>query len=138
MCVAPPDVLEIRVYAGKGRKMFPKMGKTFPEAESQKHLQTEYASSVAVALREELGDTHRAIKTVMGWTGASERTVKNWFAGTSGPSGEHLVAVVRHSDAVFTVFMLLAGREQVAAAKKLIDARDTLIAMLEIVIDLTD
>lgn len=114
------------------------MGRTFPESGSQKHLETEYASSVALALRGELGETHRAIKTVMGWTGASERTVKNWFAATSGPSGEHLVAVVRHSDAVFAVFMLLAGREQVVAAEKLINARDTLIAMLEIIIDLTD
>jgi len=118
--------------------MFPKTGRTFLEVETQKDLQIEYASSVASALREELGDTHRAIKTVMSWTGASERTVKNWFAGTSGPSGEHLVAVVRHSDAVFTVFMILSGREQVVAAKKLVDARDALIAMLEIIIDLTD
>lgn len=118
--------------------MFPKMGRTIPEAGTQQHPEGGYATSIAVALREELGDTHRAIKTVMGWTGASERTVKNWFAGASGPSGEHLIAVIRHSDAVFAVFMVLAGREQVVVAKKLIDARDMLIAMLEIIVDLTD
>ena len=67
----------------------------------------------------------------------SERTVKNWFAGTSGPSGEHFVAIVRHSDAVCEAVMLLAGRNEVAAAKRLVDARDTLVAMLEIIVDMT-
>ena len=33
--------------------------------------------------------------------------------------------------------MMLAGRNEVAAAKKLIDAHDTLVAMLEIIVDLT-
>jgi hypothetical protein len=73
----------------------------------------------------------------MRWTGASERTVKNWFAGTSGPSGQHLVAVMRHSDAALESVMILAGRKEVAAAKRLVDARETLIAMLEIIVDLT-
>ena len=117
--------------------MFPKTGKLFPAGDGGKNLEVHYASSIAAALRDELGDTHRAIKTVMQWTGASERTVKNWFAGSSGPSGENLIAVVRHSDGVFAAFMLLAGRDQAIAAKKLIDARDTLVAMLEILVDLT-
>ena len=73
----------------------------------------------------------------MRWTGASERTVKNWFAGTSGPSGEHLVAIVRHSDAASRLSCSWRGRNQVVAAKKLVDARDTLAAMLEIIVDLT-
>jgi hypothetical protein len=73
----------------------------------------------------------------MRWTGASERTVKNWFAGTSGPNGQHLIAIIRHSDAVFESVMFLAGRNEAAAAKKLADARDTLVAMLEIIVDLT-
>ena len=117
--------------------MFPKMGKTFPDEDSRENGELRYAPAVAAALSGELGDTHRAIKTVMQWTGASERTVKNWFAGTSGPSGEHLIAIVRHSDAVFASVMLLAGRNQAAAAKKLVDARDTLAAMLEVIVDLT-
>ena len=117
--------------------MFPKMGNSFPDVDRTGIAELPYASSIAAALRGELGDTHRAIKTVMSWTGANERTVKNWFAGTSGPSGEHLLAVVRNSDAVFAVVMLLAGREQAIAVKKLIDARDTLVTMLEIIVDLT-
>jgi hypothetical protein len=53
---------------------------------------------VSAALRVDLGKTRNAAKIVMRWTGASESTVKNWFAGTKGPSGEHLVTLVRHSD----------------------------------------
>jgi hypothetical protein len=96
--------------------MFPKKGKTFPDVDSQTHPEQRYAAVIAAALMSELGDTHRAIKTVMRWTGTSERTVKNWFAGTSGPSGEHLIAIVRQSDAVFDSVMLLAGRNEIAAA----------------------
>ena len=84
---------------------------------------------VADALRQELGDTHQAIKTVMRWTGASERTIKNWLAGRSGPRGEHLVALVRHSDAVFEVFLRAAGSEPVVTAAKLIDSREALVEM---------
>jgi hypothetical protein len=45
-----------------------------------------YAAAVAHALTRQLGGTHQAVKTVMRWTGASERIVKNWFAGSCGPS----------------------------------------------------
>lgn len=118
--------------------MLPKTGKTFPDVDSRVPPGQSYPAAIASALTGELGDTHRAVKTVMRWTGASERTVKNWFAGTSGPSGEHLIAVVRHSDAAFEAVMLLAGRGEVAAAKRLTDARDTLVAMLEIIIGMTN
>ena len=117
--------------------MFPKKGKTFPDVDNASLPEKRYAVAIAAALSGELSDSHRAIKTVMRWAGASERTVKNWFAGTSGPSGEHLIAVVHHSDAVLTSVMLMAGRNDIAAAKKLVDARDTLVAMLEIIVDLT-
>lgn len=53
---------------------------------------------------------HRAIKTAMRWTGASERTVKYWFAGERGPSGEHLILLTRHSDAIVLVLLALAER----------------------------
>lgn len=38
--------------------------------------QTAYRKAITDALRRELGPTHQAIKTVMRWTGASERTAK--------------------------------------------------------------
>jgi len=59
----------------------PKMGTTVhPDAD-----QTAYRTAIADALRRELGPTHQAIKTVMRWTGASERTAKYWLSGERGP-----------------------------------------------------
>jgi hypothetical protein len=46
----------------------------------------------------------------MRWTGASERTVKYWFSGERGPSGDHLIALARHSDAALCGVLALAGR----------------------------
>ena len=74
--------------------MLPKKGIVFPNGENL----GAYPVAVAYALRNQLGTTHQAAKTVMRWTGAGERTVKNWFAGISGPSGQHLVALIRHSE----------------------------------------
>jgi hypothetical protein len=48
----------------------------------------------------------------MRWTGANERTVKNWIAGTHGPSGEHLIVLAHHSNAVMMVFHQLAKRHE--------------------------
>ena len=117
--------------------MLPKKGKVLPTRAGRPGSELSYAAIVAAALREELGDSHRAIKSTMCWTGASERTIKNWFAGTSGPSGEHLVALLRHSNVVLEAVLHLAGREQAVAAKKLLDARDTLVEMLDLITDLT-
>lgn len=117
--------------------MLPKTGKTFPDVDSRVPAAQSYAAAIATALTGELGDTHRAVKTVMRWTGASERTVKNWFAGTCGPNGDHLVAIIRHSDSAFETVMLRAGRHEVAAAKRLVGARDTLATMLEIIVGMT-
>ncbi|WP_342244732.1 hypothetical protein [Pseudomonas sp. OTU5201] len=92
--------------------MLTKTGKTFLEAE-------QYALHIAKALRTELGTTHQATKTLMRWTNAKERTVKNWLAGTSGPRGEHLVALVKHSDLALSAFLLLAERPHAVTASEL-------------------
>ena len=111
----------------------PKKGKVFPKEGKVLHSGSEgerYAVVIAAALRQEVGGTHRAIKTVVRWTGASERTVKYWLAGTSGPKGEHLVALAHHSDAVHEAFLRLAGREQAMAVGKVVDARDMLLQVI--------
>lgn len=69
-----------------------------------------YGTWIADALKRELGTTHRAVKSAMRWTGASERTVKYWFAGSRGPSGAHLIALARHSDAIMEVILRQSGR----------------------------
>lgn len=84
----------------------PKMGTTVhPDAD-----QAAYRRAIADALRRELGLTHQAIKTVMRWTGASERTAKYWLSGERGPSGEHLIQLAQHSDAVLITILTMAGR----------------------------
>ena len=89
-----------------------------------------YASEIGNALRRELGETHRAVKTVMRWTGAGERTVKNWLAGQIGPNGIHLIALIRHSDAVLETILLSADRPQVIASITLVQARSILAEAL--------
>lgn len=96
-----------------------KMGTVVPKMGTIVHLTketTDYRTAISMALHEELGGTHRAIKMAMRWTGASERTVKYWFSGERGPSGDHLIALARHSDAVLYVFLSLADRHIVEEA----------------------
>jgi hypothetical protein len=102
--------------------MLPKKGIVFPNGDNL----GPYPRGVAYALKCELGSTHQAIKIVRRWTGAGERTVKNWLAGTSGPSGKHLVDLIRHSDDVLAVLLILAERQQLVAAQRLVDVRNKL------------
>jgi hypothetical protein len=111
--------------------MFPKRGKRFPGSGGPGERQLSYAESIAIALRDELGDSHQAIKTVMRWTGATDRTAKNWVTGTRGPTGQYLISLARHSDAVFEVFIRAAGRDSVLVAVRLTDARERIAAALE-------
>ena len=90
-----------------------KMGTSVPKMGTTVHLdadQTAYRKAIADALRRELVPTHQAIKTVMRWTGASERTAKYWLSGERGPSGEHLIRLAQHSDAVLITILTMAER----------------------------
>lgn len=87
--------------------MFPKTGNKLHSALGELDL----ASAIAEALNAELGASHRAVKTAMNWTGASERTVKHWLAATYAPQAIHLVALARHSDNVLRVFLTAADRK---------------------------
>lgn len=95
-----------------------KTGNIFPNKASPVSAAL-YASAISQALRHELGETQNAVKIVARWTGASERTVKNWFAARCGPSGEHLISLAQHSSDVFEVLLLLAGHEQRVSTTKL-------------------
>src|SRR5258708_40011974 len=96
--------------------MFPKKGNVFPKQDNRGKAPIEYAEVVSAALRIELGDTHRAIKTLMRWTRASERTAKNWLSCERGPSGHYLIQLIRESDAVLHGILFAAGRHEVLAA----------------------
>ena len=93
---------------------------------------SEYAAVIAAALRSELGNSRHAIKSASRWTGASERTVKYWFTGARGPSGDHLIALARHSDAVLTAFLDRAQRPNLARSH-LLEARDRLLGLLAVI-----
>jgi hypothetical protein len=117
---------------------FPKKGKFFPKKNGydnngQHEPDKVFAVEIAAALRRSLGDSSAGAKVVASWTGANEKTVKNWFAGKYGPSGEHLVALVRHSDDVLGTFLAMAGREQLMVAVKLIAAEQAIAELLEAV-----
>jgi hypothetical protein len=117
----------------KKGNVLPKRGSVLHRAERKGGPGSEYAGAIAEALRHDVGTTHQAVKSVMRWTGASERTVKYWFAGTSGPSGENLIALARHSDKVLAVFLQLAGRQHYEGAFRLIQARDALSGILAVI-----
>lgn len=111
--------------------MFPKKGNNFPTRLRRGGREVTYAAGIAAALRSELGNSHQAAKAVMRWTGVNERTAKNWLAGTSGPRGEHLIDLIRHSDTVLEAILRLADREQIIAANRITGARNILMETLQ-------
>ncbi len=114
--------------------MFPKKGKVFPGSNGRGRLSLDYVGAVSAALRESVGDTHQAIKIVMRWTSADERTIKNWFAGTNGPSGANLIDLFRHSDEMLEACLFLAGRERIVASRRSLEVQTKLrelLALLE-------
>ena len=119
----------------KGRKFRPISGKAFPKSSDRVAASDgyEFATAIAETLRGANRGACMSVKTVMAYTGVGERTVKNWFAGKNGPNGKNLVELVRHSDEVLEALLLMAGREDILAGKLLVDARDKLVEMLEII-----
>lgn len=110
--------------------MFPKTGRKFP---GPLRTNDSYAGAIADALRTELGQTHRATKTLMRWTGASERTAKNWLSGCCGPSGHHLVHLVRQSDTVLAALLALAGRNHHMVGAELLTMRESLARIVQLI-----
>ena len=103
--------------------MFPKTGKKFPGGGT---ASATYAKLIAGILKSELGNSHQAYKTLMRWTGANERTAKNWLSGTNGPSGEHLLQLMRNSDRVFDFVMKLSHRPALLSNQRLAEVRNSL------------
>jgi hypothetical protein len=91
-----------------------------------------YAAAIATALRIEVGSSHQAVKTLIRWTAANERTAKNWLAGTHGPSGQHLMALIHHSDSVFEAVMLLTSRHDALATDDLHELRRRLLTTMRL------
>ena len=117
---------------------FPKKGKFFPRengynGRAEQPANGGFVEEIAAALKRSLGDSRAGVKTVAAWTGANEKTVKNWFSGTYGPSGAHLIALARHSDEVLSTFLAMAGREDLMVAIKLSTAENAISDLLDAV-----
>lgn len=113
----------------KGRKLHRK-GRTLHASGGDGGDGDAYAATLAAALRSELGGLRAAAKTLMRWTGAGERTVKAWLAGISGPSGDHLISLLRHSDEVFAAVLRMSGRAAPSGRDDLVLARRHLLDAL--------
>ena len=92
-----------------------------------------FVEEIAAALRRAHGDSRAGAKTVAAWTGANETTAKNWFSGTYGSSGAHLVALARHSEEVLGTFLAMAGRDELMVAIKLVAAEQAIAELLDAV-----
>jgi chloramphenicol 3-O-phosphotransferase len=112
---------------------FPKKGKVFPPSTGMPSGAISYATAIGQALRQELGGTNQAIKVLVRWTGANERTVKNWLTGRNGPSGEHLVALIRHSSIALNTVLYLADRKQAIVGEELAQTREMLVDMIKLI-----
>src|ERR1700730_8857071 len=116
--------------------MFPKAGRKFPSDAGL--VRSTYASLIAEILRTELGNSHQAHKTLMRWTGANERTAKNWLSGSNGPSGEHLLALMRNSEGVFECVLRLSHRNVVLSSQKIAEVHDSLRSTADLLAELIE
>jgi hypothetical protein len=117
---------------------FPKKGKSFPKRRGGRNSNLDlddhaFAMKIAAALQAELKDQNSRAKLVAGWTGANERTVKNWMLGRYGPCGRHLVVLARHSDQVLNAILSMADRRDLLLTQNVEDLRRRVAEMAAIV-----
>ena len=93
----------------KGEKL-PKKGEKLPSSKTRQEQAQEFTQAIADALKEEMA-RGASIKTIMAWTGAGERTVKGWLAGSYAPRAFQLESLFRSSEAVYERMMNRSGRK---------------------------
>ena len=101
----------------KGEEL-PKKGEELPSVRTRQEQAREFTQAIAEALREELA-RGASIKTIMAWTGAGERTVKEWLAGSNAPRAFQLECLFRSSEAVYERMLTRTGRRPVANRRAL-------------------
>src|SRR4051812_10300908 len=112
----------------KGEKL-PKKGEELPSARMRREQAREYAEAIAKALKEELA-RGASIKTIMAWTGAGERTVKEWLAGSKAPRAFQVERLMRSSDLVYERLVVRTGRRPAVNRKSLNALRAQLAGLL--------
>ena len=88
------------------------------------------SAKVGQALRDELGSSRRATKTVMGWTDVSDRTARAWISGRVAPSGSHLLALAANSQEVMIVVLRMTGHSDLAIVIELQEIEQSLLLAL--------
>lgn len=111
--------------------MLHKKGSSFHRENVGRVFASEYRQAISTALSQELCGAGQAAKATMRWTGASERTTKNWISGSYGPSAEYLIELMRHSDTVLAVVLELAGRKEAMTTERLANVKRELAKVLE-------
>lgn len=113
---------------------FPKKGKSFPQRDGNgsSNLKLDdhaFAQKIAAALKSELQERNSRAKLVASWTGANERTVKNWISGRYAPCGRHLVVLAQYSDQVLNAILVMADRQELVLARKVGDLRRMMLEL---------
>lgn len=111
-------------FTENDRKVQSQSGKSFPNLDVQPHPL--FAEAIALALKEEFGRGPSAVKTAARLAQANERAVRNWFEAKNGPSGENLISLLQHSDAVLRTVLDLADRRNLSAVAGLAELREQL------------
>lgn len=71
------------------------------------------------SLQAELGNSRRATKTVMRWTGVSDKAARLWINGATNPSGIHLVNIMKNSPSTAIKVLELSGYQEVSLTLEL-------------------
>jgi len=110
--------------------MVPKSGTQLPN--SRKILSdADLAAQIGHALRTELGASRRATKSVMRWTGVSDKTARTWLHGGASPSGLHLIYLAQNSPMVMTVLLELTGHGELRLGLQLQEIEQSMVGALE-------
>lgn len=109
---------------------FPDSGNVFPKRHRREPRKPLFAKLISTALRASLRGQSSSIKTVALWTGANERTVKNWFAGSRAPSGDHFLGLATNSPAVLAAFLAAIHRNDCLVMANIEEARAKVAAAL--------
>jgi hypothetical protein len=75
-----------------------------------------FAEQIGAALRDELGATRRATKTVMRWADVSDTTARGWITGRCAPSGRHLLVLAANSAEVMAKVLALTDHAELGLA----------------------
>ncbi|RXT54879.1 hypothetical protein B6S44_14865 [Bosea sp. Tri-44] len=109
---------------------FPNSGNSLPNGRGKAIGPPAFAKLVATALKAALRGQSSKIKTVALWTGANDRTVKNWLSGERAPSGDHFLGLAANCPAVLAAFLAAIHRNDCLVMADIEEARAKVAAAL--------